>query len=170
MKQLIEYSLEKRLFFEQTRSNKFNIILFQGLKKHSLNSTNNCKRLLDIFLKQTINIRALFHHFRIIWNYSNKRKTATLAAAIPHNSLLLSFFSPPQSLTAFFTATREGGGKLSSPPPLPPILILVPFFFLRPPSRLFARHFLSLPAGKFSFTGARIRESSTRPREARSKK
>ena len=100
----------------------------------------------------------MFHHFRIIWNYSKKGKTATLLPWLHTIPCSSPYFSP-----LFFTATTEGGEKLSTPADSHP-------FF---PSRLFARHFLSLPAGKFSFTSARIRESSTRPRatrEARSKK
>ena len=93
-----------------------------------------------------------------IWNYSKKGKTATLLPWLHTIPCSSPYFSP-----LFFTATTEGGEKLSTPADSHP-------FF---PSRLFARHFLSLPAGKFSFTSARIRESSTRPRatrEARSKK
>lgn len=73
------------------------------------------------------------------------------------------FLAPLLTSPRFFSWLRQKEEGNFQPPPTHP-------FF---PSRLFARHFLSLPAGKFSFTSARIRESSTRPRatrEARSKK
>lgn len=141
------------------------------LKKHSLNSTNNSKRLLDIFLKQTINIRELFHHFRIIWNYSNKRKTATLLWLPRFHAIPC--YSPPPSPTAFFTATREGRRETFIPPlPLP--LILVPFFLLA--------HLLAFSPATFypclpANSALRARESvkvphvhATRRRRQRSKK
>lgn len=161
MKQLIEYSLEKEILSlnkqDQIQYNSFPRLKVSE-KKDSLNSTNSSKISSNIFLRRTINIRALFHHFRIIWNYSKKGKTATLLPWLHTIPCSSPYFSP-----LFFTATTEGGEKLSTPADSHP-------FF---PSRLFARHFLSLPAGKFSFTSARIRESSTRPRatrEAKSKK
>lgn len=158
---LIIYEAINWIFSLWTNKIKFNIILFQELKyprRKILWIPRTVPKLLDIFLRRTINIRALFHHFRIIWNYSKKGKTATLLPWLHTIPCSSPYFSP-----LFFTATTEGGEKLSTPADSHP-------FF---PSRLFARHFLSLPAGKFSFTSARIRESSTRPRatrEARSKK
>lgn len=152
---LIIYEAINRIFSLWTNKIKFNIILFQDLKyprRKILWIPRTVPKLLD--LRRTINIRALFHHFRIIWNYSKKGKTATLLPWLHTIPCSSPYFSP-----LFFTATTEGGEKLSTPADSHP-------FF---PSRLFARHFLSLPAGKFSFTSARIRESSTRPRATREK-
>lgn len=156
---LIIYEAINRIFSLWTNKIKFNIILFQDLKyprRKILWIPRTVPKLLD--LRRTINIRALFHHFRIIWNYSKKGKTMLL-----YYLGSTQFLAPLLTSPRFFSWLRQKEEGNFQPPPTHP-------FF---PSRLFARHFLSLPAGKFSFTSARIRESSTRPRatrEARSKK
>lgn len=152
---LIIYEAINRIFSLWTNKIKFNIILFQDLKyprRKILWIPRTVPKLLD--LRRTINIRALFHHFRIIWNYSKKGKTMLL-----YYLGSTQFLAPLLTSPRFFSWLRQKEEGNFQPPPTHP-------FF---PSRLFARHFLSLPAGKFSFTSARIRESSTRPRATREK-
>lgn len=128
---LIIYEAINRIFSLWTNKIKFNIILFQDLKyprRKILWIPRTVPKLLDIFLRRTINIRALFHHFRIIWNYSKKGKTATLLPWLHTIPCSSPYFSP-----LFFMATTEGGGKLSTPadssffpfsPFRPPLFIL----------------------------------------------
>lgn len=126
---LIIYEAINRIFSLWTNKIKFNIILFQNLKyprRKILWIPRTVPKLLD--LRQTINIRALFHHFRIIWNYSKKGKTATLLPWLHTIPCSSPYFSP-----LFFTATTEGGGKLSTPADSHPFFPSPTFSPFRPP-------------------------------------
>lgn len=110
---LIIYEAINRIFSLWTNKIKFNIILFQDLKyprRKILWIPRTVPKLLD--LRRTINIRALFHHFRIIWNYSKKGKTMLL-----YYLGSTQFLAPLLTSPRFFSRLRQKEERNFQPPP-----------------------------------------------------